>query len=172
MLSCSSSHTPYPLLWLSASYCAAVSRGRNPQQRQLRPIAILDVPLVESAGPPRALGTDRLKDDVGKLLRNPDCVKTARLSNVGFLPCLRSILLVNGAKVVAPAAALWISVIVGLGKRRCIGEDSKRSMRECFCSLPLEQPRFPVTPETEETQLYHRVGGPASDSGKFYNSKI
>jgi len=59
---------------------------------------------------------------------------------------MRSISLVNGAKVVAPAAALWISVNVGLANNGVIGEDSKRSMRECFCNLRLEQPRFPSHP--------------------------
>ena len=101
--------------------------------------------MLKCAGPPRALGTDRLKDDVGKLLRNTDCVKTACLSNVGFLPCLRSISLVNGEKVVAPAAALWISVIVGLANDGVLVKIRNSSTRNAF-DLRLEQSRFPSHP--------------------------
>jgi hypothetical protein len=52
---------------------------------------------------------------------------------------------VNGEKVVAPAAALWISVIVGLANDGVLVKIRNSSTRNAF-DLRLEQSRFASHP--------------------------
>jgi hypothetical protein len=93
MLSYSSSHTPYPAVAQRQLVRRCFPGSQSPSCANSDRLRSSTFRLLKCAGPPRSLGTDRLKDDVGKLLRNTDCVKTARLPNVGFLPSIRCLAL-------------------------------------------------------------------------------